>query len=189
MKQFRLIPFALMAMGLAFPAYAADMPMTGPPVAVAASDWNGVLLGVGFGSRSVTNDWTTNCLDAAPVGLPTGTGCPDGRFGPGLFLFPGFPDSPTQASFKNSGFRPSVYVGGQFEVYNTWVFGAEIEAGFGNKQSTIVGIPGCVTAACNGGIPSSTAGDSIRIVNGQDLSFRPRVVYFLVPSLLLYATV
>src|SRR5882757_7533202 len=54
MKQFRLIPFALMAVGLALPAYAADMPMLkAPPVAVAVSDWSGVLIGTGFGSRSV----------------------------------------------------------------------------------------------------------------------------------------
>jgi outer membrane immunogenic protein len=188
MKQFRLVPFALMAMGLAFPAYAADMPMRAPPVAVAVSDWTGVLIGTGFGSRSVKDDWTTTCVDGIQAGLGFGAGCPNGGI-PGFVVNPGFPDSSPLASFKNSGYRQSFYVGAQVQFYNYWVMGVESEIGFGgNKKSTVGGLPGCSTAACNIFAATAGTGDSVSIVNGTDYSLRARLGFLVLPSLLVYGT-
>jgi outer membrane immunogenic protein len=171
-------------------AHAADIPTKAPPVpqaVPAAAGWNGWYIGGQVGGKWTNDDWNTTCIDAggAPLGL---CGSPLSSI-----VFPGAPDSTRAHSFNTSGVRYGVYVGAmsQLNFSSNWVFGLEFDYGFSNQSSTVAGILGCSTAACEGpGFipPLNLSGDSTQIKNGDDYSFRARAGYLVTPDVLAYAT-
>ncbi len=106
MYQLRHGLFGVLALTISSPLFAADMPYKPPiPVPVVASGWTGFYAGGELGFKSVTDDWTTNCVDAG--GAPLGTcGSPFS-----LIVLPGAPDSSASNKFSTANFRYGAYVG------------------------------------------------------------------------------
>lgn len=186
MYQWRHGLFGVLALTISSPLFAADMPYKAPMAApVAASGWNGWYVGGQLGFKSVTNDWTTNCVDAG--GAPLGTcGSPLSQV-----VFPGAPDSSASNRFTTSGFRYGLYAGAMSQVYTNWVVGIEGDVGFYNQSSTVPGILGCSTAACEGAgfiPPLDLSGDSTSVKNTYDYSVRLRAGYLVTPDILAYGT-
>jgi len=186
MNQLRFGLFGVLALTISSPLFAADLPYRAPmAVPVAASGWNGWYVGGQLGFKSVTNDWTTNCVDAG--GAPLGTcGSPLS-----LIALPGAPDSSASNRFTTSGFRYGLYAGAMSQVYTNWVVGIEGDVGFYNQSSTVPGILGCSTAACEGAgfiPPLNLSGDSTSFKNTYDYSLRLRAGYLVTPDILVYGT-
>lgn len=183
MYQWRHGLFGVLALTISSPLFAADMPYKAPmAVPVAASGWNAWYVGGQLGFKSVTDDWTTNCVQGG--GLAT---CGNGL---NAILFPGAPDSSASNRFTTSDFRYGLYAGAMSQVYTSWVVGIEGDVGFYNKSSTVAGILGCSTAACTGGalVPFNLSGDSTGIKNTYDFSLRLRAGYLVTPDILAYGT-
>src|ERR1019366_8809717 len=98
MYQLRLGLFGVLALTISSPLFAADMSYKAPMAApVAASGWNGWYVGGQLGFKSVTNDWTTDCVQG-------------GGLAPGGIAFialesRGAPVSPASNRFTTSIFR------------------------------------------------------------------------------------
>jgi len=188
MYQLRFGLFGVLALTISSPLFAADMPFKAPmAVPVAASGWNGWYVGGQLGFKSVTDDWTTNCVQGG--GLAT---CGNAL---NAIQFPGAPDSSASNRFTTSNFRYGFYAGAMSQVLTTWVVGIEGDVGFYNKSSTVGGLLGCSTLACanNAGLgpPLDTlalVNDSTGIKNTYDYSLRLRAGYLVTPDILVYGT-
>jgi outer membrane immunogenic protein len=162
---------------LAGSARAADMPIRPPAV---VESWTGFYVGVALGGRFSDSTWTTNCLSA---GAPGGVGCPlnFAANGPRFVT-----DNPS--GFSSATFRPSVYLGYNWQVGN-WVVGAEADVAYGQGNNTIKGIPGAENLAPNPGVQAGSPGnDSATIKDSWDASARARAGFLITPTMLLYAT-
>jgi outer membrane immunogenic protein len=181
MKQFLILPAALVAMA-AGPVFAADMPMKAAPAPIIVdSSWTGMYLGGSVGEQWAKNEYNTTCLGLGGVGDCGAAGT--------AIVFPGFPDSSTANTFNNNGVKYGVYYGAMFQAAQHWVFGVESDFNFFNKTNTVAGIPGCTTTACTGiGLTTSVSGDGVSFKNGDDFSLRARAGFLVIPDLLLYAT-
>src|SRR6476661_165625 len=157
---------------LAGPAMAADMPIR-PPVVV--ESWTGFYVGVALGGRFSDSTWTTNCLSA---GAPGGVGCPlnFAANGPRFVT-----DNPS--GFSSATFRPSVYLGYNWQVGN-WVVGAEGDVAWGQSNNSLRGIPGTE----NLGTPGSPGNDAATLKETWDASVRGRAGFLINSNMLLYAT-
>jgi outer membrane immunogenic protein len=183
MYQLRLGLFGVLALTISSPLFAADMSYKAPMAApVAASGWNGWYVGGQLGFKSVTNDWTTDCVQGG--GLAT---CGNAL---NALEFPGAPDSSASNRFTTSNFRYGFYAGAMSQVFTNYVVGIEGDVGFYNNSSTVPGILGCSTAACTGGalMPFDLSGDSTSVKNTYDYSLRLRAGYLVTPDILVYGT-
>jgi outer membrane immunogenic protein len=132
-------------------------------------NWTGFYVGASLGGRWSDDDWTTTA-----TGLPLG---------------PADPFSPT-AKFHPSGVRAGGYVGYNWQVSPSWVFGLEGDAAWADNSKTVRGIPGTFGPNGFGGGPlaATLALDSTRVREGADGSIRVRAGYLISPTWLLYAT-
>ena len=184
MYQWRHSLFGILALTISSPLFAADMPYKAPmAVPVAASGWNGWYVGGQLGFKSVTDDWTTNCIQLGGPLFTCGSALNN-------VVFPGAPDSSASNKFTTSGLRYGLYAGAMSQVYTNWVVGIEGDVGFYNESSAVAGILGCTTAACSGGalVPFNLSGDSTSVKNAYDYSLRLRAGYLVTPDILAYAT-
>jgi outer membrane immunogenic protein len=191
MKQFRLGLAALLAL-VASPALAVDMGVLGAPWGgqQRGPSWTGVYIGAQLGGKTVTNDWTTNCVDAG--------GAPLGTCGSALSVlnYPGAPDESAQHTFKNTSGRFGGYVGAMLQYNDTLVFGIEADLAFSDQSRTVPGILGCSTFTCNGNLPNAfppaptppvdLSGDFTKVTNGSDSSVRFRLGYLVSPVVMAY---
>ena len=144
---------------LAGSAMAADMQVKAP---VVMDSWTGLYAGIALGGRFSDSTWTTNCLSP---GVPGGVGCPlnlVAQNGP-RFLN----DNPS--GFSSATFRPSVYLGYNWQVGN-WVVGAEADVAYGQGNNSIKGIPGAENLVQAG----SPGNDIATIKDSWDASARAR---------------
>jgi outer membrane immunogenic protein len=172
MNKFIVSSVALVA-SLAGSAMAADMPIR-PPVVVVES-WTGFYAGVALGGRFSDSKWATNCLSA---GAPGGVGCPLNFAANGVRFLT---DNP--AGLSSATFRPSVYLGYNWQVGN-WVVGAEADVAYGQGNNSIKGIPGAENLVQAG----SPGNDIATIKDSWDASARARAGFLITPTMLLYAT-
>jgi outer membrane immunogenic protein len=108
-----------------------------------------------------------------------------------LAALPGAPDATAGHTFNTSGLRAGVYTGLDVQVGPSWVVGIEGDYGFYNKKSTVAGILGCSTAACEGPNfipPLDLSGDFTSVKLGDDASVRLRAGYLLTQTVLAYGT-
>jgi opacity protein-like surface antigen len=176
-----------------FAPYAPDTAAASPtrfvtkgPIA-APLDWSGIYIGASIGERLSYATWDTNQI------VPSG--CSDLNGNPA----PCQVDVTTNpASFFNATFRPSAYLGYNWQFLNKWVLGIEGDFGWGNTRMTRGGIPGAFGNGCNafngGACPEAFVGieaegaDSSTIRLGGDGSIRGRFGVLVRPATLLYAT-
>ena len=160
---------------LAGSAMAADMPIRPPAV---VESWTGFYAGVALGGRFSDSTWTTNCLSA---GAPGGVGCPLNFVAQNGSRF--VTNNPT--GFSSATFRPSVYLGYNWQVGN-WVLGAEGDVAYGQGNNSIKGIPGAENlAAATAANPGS---DTSTVKETWDAGVRGRAGFLITPTMLLYAT-
>jgi outer membrane immunogenic protein len=182
MKKSRVVPAAFVAMTIASPVFAADLPLKAPAAVPVASGWDGWYVGGEVGGKWATNDWTTNCVQ---LGAPNFT-CGSAR---NAIVFPGAPDSTASHSFTTSGVRAGVYAGAMFQAYTNWVFGIEGDYAFYDQSSSVTGILGCSTSACRPFLtPSTPVNDSTTVRNKDDFSLRLRAGFLVTPDILVYGT-
>lgn len=160
---------------LAGSAMAADMPIRPPAV---VESWTGFYVGVALGGRFSDSTWTTNCLSA---GAPGGVGCPLNFVAQNGSRF--VTNNPT--GFSSATFRPSVYLGYNWQVGN-WVLGAEADVAYGQGNNSVKGIPGAENlAAATAANPGS---DTSTVKETWDAGVRGRAGFLITPTMLLYAT-
>jgi len=138
--------------------------------------WTGLHAGIALGGRFSDSTWTTNCLSP---GVPGGVGCPlnlVAQNGP-RFLN----DNPS--GFSSATFRPSVYLGYNWQVGN-WVLGAEGDVAWGQSNNSLRGMPGTENLAT----PGSPGDDTATLKETWDASVRGRAGFLINSNMLLYAT-
>lgn len=155
-------------------AFAAD---TAPiyakePVGPAAS-WTGFYLGAGAGFRSANVSEQT--LSADRPGFVNGN-----LMDPATCSFA---LCGSTQSLDHTAFRFSPYFGYNWQITRQWLVGGEGDVGFGNKTSTISGVP-----LPGAGLFSidNVVGDSFAVKTSWDASARARVGYLATPDFLVY---
>ena len=176
MKNSRLILSAAIAVSVILgngAASAADLPARVYPKALvtaeSAYNWTGFYVGGSIGGRWLDGNWTTTAF--------------------GDTLGPADPFSPT-AKFDPSGIRVGGYVGYNWQISPSWVFGLEGDGGWADTRKTVGGIPGTYgpNGFGNGPLAETRALDSVSVKAGADGSIRGRVGYIISPNWLLYGT-
>ncbi len=157
---------------MATPATAADMPVNAP---VVVDSWTGFYLGASIGGRFTDSDWTTTCLS---VGAPGGVGCPLNVIGQNSSRFP----LSNPSGFSSATLRPSVYLGYNWQI-GSWVVGAEGDVAWGNAHNEIKGIPGAETL-----VSGSPGLDTATVRNTWDAGARARAGFLVLGNVLLYGT-
>jgi outer membrane immunogenic protein len=178
MKKSQVVAAAFVAVTIASPAFAADLPLKAPAAPLAVPSWTGWYIGGEVGGKWVKDDWGTNCIQG---GASQFDFCPSN-------IFTGAPDS--SATFKTSGVRAGVYLGAMTQIAPNWVVGIEGDYAFYKQSASVAGIVGCSTAACTANPISTftTAGDSTSVTNKDDFSVRLRGGFLITPDIMLYGT-
>ena len=162
---------AILAILVATPAIAADMPYKAAPIyplPPAVTDWSGLYVGGSLGGRWTDSTWTTTAI-GSPLGPPD--------------------PSTTPASFNGSStFRPGGYIGYNWEWAPSSILGVEADAAWGHNRTTIAGIPGTFGIFGQGVGLGATALDSTQVTLGWDGSLRARLGVLVAPTWLVYAT-
>jgi outer membrane immunogenic protein len=145
------------------------------------SGWTGFYVGGQIGGKTVTDDWTTTCVDE---GGPPGGTCGN----PTVFNFAGAPDATAIRTFKHTNGRYGGYIGAQLQYNPVLVFGVEADVAFFNQSTTVAGLLGCSTLACNtlSFPPLDLSGDFTRVTSGSDSSIRFRLGYLVTPAVMAY---
>jgi outer membrane immunogenic protein len=146
MKKVLLGGVALITLGLAGSAFAADMPVKAPPVAP-TNTWTGFYIGVDFGGIYGLN----NNQSFSETGNYQNPGCVNGCFDPVMF------NNPT-----HWGETGGLHLGYNLQFSSSWVIGAEVDwnkTALGNAPGQLYlttgggPIPSClasVTGSCHG---------------------------------------
>jgi outer membrane immunogenic protein len=146
MKKVLLGGVALITLGLAGSAFAADMPVKAPPVAP-TNTWTGFYIGVDFGGIYGMN----NNQSFAETGNYQNPNCSQGCFDPVTFHNP-----------TNWGETGGVHLGYNYQLSPSWVVGAEVDwnkTALGNSPGQLYlttgggPVAGClasVTGSCHG---------------------------------------
>jgi outer membrane immunogenic protein len=145
--------------------------------------WTGVYFGAELGGKSVTDNWTTTCVDGGGPPLTT-CGSPLS-----VGLFPGAPDESAKHAFKSTNGRFGGYIGAMLQYNSMLVFGVEADLAYFDQSSTVPGILGCSTLTCNGNFglgPVDLSGDFTKVETGSDSSVRFRLGYLVTPYLMAY---
>lgn len=163
-----LIAGAVLSMGFAVAASAADMAMKAPPTpAPAVSNWTGFYLGGDIGAMAFDPKATTTSITGFGAAGPAAT-IP--------FAQP--------LHFDSAGFRGGVFGGYDYQFATSWVAGLEADwHGETNKQTQ----PGYAIGLPAGPVVTSR-GDNRTISGDWDASIRARLGYLITPDFLLFAT-
>ena len=158
---------SLIAVFIAAPAVAADMPNYQPYMLPAVASWDGAYVGLSLGARWTDSTWTTTGI-GSPLGTPDATTTP--------------------TSFSSTSFRPGGFVGYNWQWAPMGIIGVEADAAWGRNNDTVAGIPGTYGTGGQGVGPGATASDSAAINLGWDGSLRARLGVVVAPTWLVYAT-
>jgi outer membrane immunogenic protein len=154
-------------------ALAADIPAPAykaPPVIVPLFSWTGFYIGGDIGGRWDNARWETTCQSTGFFG--TCTNFPD-RFA-----------NNNPQNFNSSSLKGGGYAGYNWQVNQQWVVGVEGDAQWANNTKTNAGIPGLESPTVVG----APDGDSSRIRQTWDASFRGRVGLLIAPTVMLFGT-
>jgi outer membrane immunogenic protein len=142
------------------PVYKAE-PLREAPSLVVPS-WAGMYFGVSLGVRWADVTWTTTSIVPPPAGTV-----------------------PASESYADRSFRAGGYVGYNWQIAPTTIFGVEADFAWADGKRSVGGIPGTYSAA---GAALALANDSSTVREGWDSSVRARFGLLISPTWLAYGT-
>lgn len=150
------------AVGFAFSASAADMPVKAPMYSkaptIVADPWTGWYLGASAGGRWNKDTWTGTSFESPPNPVSI-----TGR------------DNPHD--FTSSSARLGLYGGYNWRIQQMWVVGLEADLAWANNKASTSGVPNAVATS-----------DSVQVKDNWDGGLRGRLGYLITPTTLVYST-
>src|SRR5205823_13200133 len=131
-------------------------PRREPVPSLAVPSWAGMYAGVSAGLRWADVTWTTTAIVPPPPGT-----------------------IPASQSFSDRSFRAGGYLGYNWQIAPTTIFGVEADFAWADAKRSVGGIPGTYNAA---GATAALANDSSQVKEGWDSSVRARFGLLLGPT-------
>jgi outer membrane immunogenic protein len=145
-----------------------------PPAPAAATSWEGIYAGLGFGARSTQADATVSSFIFGGIN----------SFAAACDFFNSFNGGcVTGAPLNGTTYRINPYAGYNWQVAPQWVLGIEGDWGFADQKTTLAGMSYPLS-----GVLTGRASDSFSVRTKWDASLRARAGYVATPSVLVYAT-